>query len=141
MFILDTDTLSLAFHGQDRVAARIVAAEAAGEEVAITAITRAEVLRGRIEYLLKAADKAHWLRAYDLLVRTEKQSADVIVLPITEVATDHFERLRSSKKRKKGTHADLLIACIALAHDASLVTRNTKDYANISGLKLENWAD
>ena len=141
MFILDTDTLSLAFQGQERVAARIAAAESAGESVAITVITRAEVLRGRIEYLLKAADKVHWLRAYDFLVRTEERLASVLVLPITEQATDHFERLRSSRKRKKGTHADLLIACITLANNATLVTRNTKDFANVPGLKLDNWAD
>jgi tRNA(fMet)-specific endonuclease VapC len=141
MFILDTDTLSLAFRGQEHVASRITAAETAGEVVAITAITRAEVLRGRIEYLLKAADKVHWLRAYDLLVRTEGRLASVLILPITEPAADHFERLRASKKRKKGTHADLLIACIAMANYATLVTRNTKDFAHVPGLTLENWAD
>ena len=141
MFILDTDTLSLAFQGHERVATRIANAETAGESVVITVITKAEVLRGRIEYLLKAADKAHWLRAYELLTRTEERLAKVAVLPVTEAATDHFERLRLSRKRKKGTHADLLIACIALANDATLVTRNTKDYANVAGLKLENWAE
>ncbi len=43
--------------------------------------------------------------------------------------------------RAKGTHADLLIACIVLAHNATLVTRNTKDFANIPGLKQGNWAN
>ena len=36
---------------------------------------------------------------------------------------------------------DLLTACIALAHDATLVTRNTRDFAVVPGLKIENWAD
>lgn len=36
---------------------------------------------------------------------------------------------------------DLRIACIALAHDATLVTRNTKDFAHVPNLKVENWAD
>jgi predicted nucleic acid-binding protein len=36
---------------------------------------------------------------------------------------------------------DMLIACIALAQDALLVTRNTKDFNNVSGLKLANWAE
>jgi predicted nucleic acid-binding protein len=36
---------------------------------------------------------------------------------------------------------DMLIACIALAHDALLVTRNTKDYKGIAGLRMENWVD
>lgn len=37
--------------------------------------------------------------------------------------------------------ADMLIACIALAHNALLVTRNTKDYKNVAGLRLDNWVD
>ncbi len=139
MFILDTDTFSLVFRGQDRVTAHVAAAEAAGETVAISAVTRAEVLKGRIEYLLKAADKSHWLRAYDLLVRTEERLAKVEIVPVTEAAADHFDRPRSVKKRKK-SHADLLIACIALAHDATLVTRNVKDFQNVPNLRLENWA-
>lgn len=42
---------------------------------------------------------------------------------------------------KKSGRKDLLQACIALAHAATLVTRNTKDFQPIPGLKLENWAD
>ena len=37
--------------------------------------------------------------------------------------------------------SDMLIACIALAQDALLVSRNTKDFSKIPGLKLANWAD
>ncbi|HET6576223.1 MAG TPA: type II toxin-antitoxin system VapC family toxin [Fimbriiglobus sp.] len=141
MYILDTDTFSLQLHGQGRVTACVAAAEAAGERVAISVVTRAEVLKGRFEYLLKAADKMHWLRAYDFLVRTEERLAKVAVIPVTETAADHFDRLRAERKRKKKGHADLLIACIALAHDATLVTRNVKDFRNVPNLKVENWAD
>ncbi len=52
-----------------------------------------------------------------------------------------FDRLRVNKRLKKMGRPDLLIACFALAHKATLVTRNTKDFANVPGLKLENWAD
>jgi tRNA(fMet)-specific endonuclease VapC len=140
MFLLDTDIFSLVLQGRDRVTARVAAAEATRERVTISAITRAEVLKGRIEYLLKAADKAHWLRAYDFLVRTEERLAKVEIIPVTESAADYFDRLRVTRKQKKN-HADLLIACIALAHDATLVTRNRKDFQNISNLRFENWAD
>jgi tRNA(fMet)-specific endonuclease VapC len=36
---------------------------------------------------------------------------------------------------------DLKIACVALAHDATLLTRNTTDFAQIAGLRIENWVD
>jgi predicted nucleic acid-binding protein len=35
----------------------------------------------------------------------------------------------------------MLIACTALANDALLVTRNVKDYKDVPGLRIENWAD
>lgn len=35
--------------------------------------------------------------------------------------------------------ADLLIAATALEHDMTLVTGNTKHFARIPGLRLENW--
>jgi tRNA(fMet)-specific endonuclease VapC len=34
---------------------------------------------------------------------------------------------------------DMLIAAIAKAHDLTLVTRNTKEFNRIAGLRLEDW--
>ena len=34
---------------------------------------------------------------------------------------------------------DLMIASVALVHDLTLVTHNTADYRNISGLRLDDW--
>ena len=34
---------------------------------------------------------------------------------------------------------DLMIAAVALVHDLTLVTNNTKDFQNIPGLRLEDW--
>lgn len=34
---------------------------------------------------------------------------------------------------------DLLLACQALAMDATMVTNNTREFERIDGLKLENW--
>ena len=36
---------------------------------------------------------------------------------------------------------DLRIACIVKEHDAVLLTRNTKDFERVPGLKFENWPD
>jgi tRNA(fMet)-specific endonuclease VapC len=36
---------------------------------------------------------------------------------------------------------DLRITCIALAHDATLLTRNTVDFAQIPSLRFENWLE
>ncbi|MBM3978972.1 MAG: type II toxin-antitoxin system VapC family toxin [Planctomycetes bacterium] len=50
------------------------------------------------------------------------------------------DQLRTDKKLRKVGLADVLIASIAIAHRATLVTRNTKDYAHVPNLKLDNWA-
>ena len=36
---------------------------------------------------------------------------------------------------------DLKIACITLEYDSTLLTRNTKDFAQVPGLRFENWLD
>ena len=52
-----------------------------------------------------------------------------------------FDRLRSHKKLVKIGRSDLLIASIALAHQATLVTRNVRHFRQVPGLNVENWAD
>jgi tRNA(fMet)-specific endonuclease VapC len=73
--------------------------------------------------------------------QTEEMLADFLILPVDDEAVRQFGRLRREKKLKKIGRADLLIACIALAQDALLVTRNTKDFQLVTGLRLENWVD
>jgi tRNA(fMet)-specific endonuclease VapC len=36
---------------------------------------------------------------------------------------------------------DLKIACIALAHEALLLSRNLVDFEKVPGLRVENWLD
>jgi tRNA(fMet)-specific endonuclease VapC len=64
MILLDTDTVTLLASGHGRVVERALAAT---DVVATTIITRAEILRGRIEFLLKAADGQQVERAQALL--------------------------------------------------------------------------
>ena len=54
---------------------------------------------------------------------------------------DRLDRLKLSKKLRKIGRADMLIACIALGHDATLVTRNVRHFSDVPGLRVENWAD
>ena len=63
------------------------------------------------------------------------------IISFNAAGAAEFDRLRQDKKLKKIGRADLLIACIALAHRATLVTRNLRHFGQIPGLRLENWAD
>jgi tRNA(fMet)-specific endonuclease VapC len=139
MYILDTDTLNLVFRAHPQVMDRRSSVPAA--QIAITVITRIEVLQGRFAFLLKAATAPELRRAQQLLEQTEQALTAVSqVLPI-EAAADEFDRLRANRKLKKIGRADPLIAAITLARQATLVTRNLKDFRQVPALQVENWAD
>jgi tRNA(fMet)-specific endonuclease VapC len=138
MILLDTDSFTLHQVGHARFMERF---QAAAEVPAITIITQVEALRGRQDALLKAEDGARLLRAQDGMVRTTRHLTLFAVVPFDDAAAAEFDRLRQNKKVKKIGRGDLLIAGIALAHRATLVTRNARHFSQIPGLRVENWAD
>jgi tRNA(fMet)-specific endonuclease VapC len=139
MYLLDTDTLTHLHAGNSNVVERLKSV--LDIEVGITIITKVEILRGRIDYLLKAETGANLLKAQELLFRTEALLNDLAIVPINQAASIEFDRLRSVSKFRKIGRADLLIASITLANRAILVTRNLRHFKQIPGLRVENWVD
>jgi tRNA(fMet)-specific endonuclease VapC len=74
-------------------------------------------------------------------VRSERDLSKFVILPIDAAVAGIFDRLRQDKKLRKIGRADLLIACIVLAHRGILVTRNVRHFRQIPGLRVQNWAD
>lgn len=138
MILFDTDTLTLFNAGNSRIRER-AAREA--DEIAITVVTRIEVLMGRFSFVLKAKDGEERVRAQSQLIRSDRELATLKIIPVSANAAAEFDRLRESKKLTKIGRADLLIACIALANRATVITRNLKHFRQIPGLAIENWAD
>lgn len=139
MYLLDTDTITRLLAGNINVVARLKSVE--GTEVGITIINKAEMLRGRIDYLLKAETGADWLKAQELLFRTEEFLQTTLIVPANQAASLEFERLRAVSNLRKIGRADLLIASITLANRATLVTRNTRHFRQVPGLQVVNWVD
>lgn len=137
MFVLDTDTLTHLLVGHKRVTKRRARTT---EEVALTVVTRIELLQGRFASVLKAENGEQLLRAQQRLAENERNLTKFIILTVDAAAVVEFDRLRQNKKLKIG-RADLLIAAITLANRATLVTRNQKDFRKVPGLRIENWAD
>lgn len=138
MIVLDTDTLTLYFRNHPRVLKRRRQAE---DEVVITVISRIEVLQGRFATVMKAADGVELQRGQERLDEAEQDLRSFRVVPVTHAATAEFDRLRENKKLKKIGRPDLLIAAIALANQATVATRNEKDFRQVPGLQIENWVD
>ncbi len=137
MYVLDTDTLSLLFRGHAGVAARVAQAT---EEVVTSVITRIEILQGRFASVLKAENSAKLLQAQQRLDESEQDLSRFTVLAIDDAAAAEFDRLRLNKKLKKIGRGDLLIAAVTLANRATLVTHNRKDFDQVPGLSVEDWA-
>jgi tRNA(fMet)-specific endonuclease VapC len=144
IYLLDTDILTLAQHGQRAVADRIAAVKPS-DTVAVPVVTQSQVFKGRIATLLSAPDGTAAARAATAFCAVDEYIRRYPLILFDAAAGTHFDRLRAARQAKtvswKGDLGDFLNACIALAHAATLVTRNTKDFAGIPGLKLENWAD
>ena len=140
MHLLDSDTLTYLYEDHPRVVRRLRALDP-GEVVATTIISKIEVLQGRHAFVLKASRLAEFLRAQDLLVRTEQFLARVPIVFLDAAAIRHFEGLRKNKGLRKIGRADLLIAASALAQRAILVTRNLRHIERIPGLHVVNWVD
>ncbi len=139
MHLLDTDILSLLQRGNAKVVKALEASD--DSALAITLITKIELLRGRYDFVLKAANGEQLLRAEKWLKETEVFLAKTpVIYPDTAAATQ-FDRLRLMKRLRKIGRADLLIASIVLANDATLVTRNVRHFKQIPDLKIVNWAE
>ena len=77
--------------------------------------------------------------AYESLSRFTDFLEGFTRLPFDKEAAARFMKLRKNGIRI-GT-MDLRIACIVMEHDAVLLTRNTKDFEKVPGLKFENWLE
>jgi tRNA(fMet)-specific endonuclease VapC len=139
MYLLDTNILTALHAGNSKV---ITAIERLDDpQIAITIITKVELIQGRISFLLKATSGQDLLRAQNLLSQTESLLAELEIVPFDRAAIEQFDLLLTNKSLRKSGRADLLIASIVLANRATLVSRNLKDFQNIPNLKLVNWMD
>jgi len=141
MIVLDTDIVTLLSYGRNEKLRERIAAVEEGEELAVTLITRMEILQGRFASIRNAANQDELRDATERFQASEQLLDSFVRLDAEDAARQHFDRLRKGKKTKNMRRGDMLIACIALARDALLVTRNVKDYKDVAGLRLENWAD
>ena len=139
MHLLDTDTLTHLYAANPKVVERLRTVD--DPDIGITIVTKVEVLRGRIDYLLKAETGVDLLKAQELLFRTEELLNQLLIVPMSQLAAEQFERLCATPKLRKVGRADLLIASIALANRAILVTRNLRHFRQIPGIRVVNWVD
>jgi len=131
MYALDTNTVLDYFRGKGQVAARLLATPPS--EVGLPAVAAYEVWVG----VLGSQN------AKRRQVEYERFLAVVAILPFDAVAGRRAADLRLALERKGELIGpiDMLIAATALAHGATLVTRNVREFDRVPGLTVVNWHD
>ena len=131
-FLIDTDIASFFLKRRFAVLDRRMRAAIRAREVAISAITRAEL---RYDQALMPAEACKRHELIDAFLET------IPVLDRDQEAADRYCPIAAAL-RKRGRPIgcmDTMIAAHALAEGMILVTNNTDDFQYVEGLVLENW--
>lgn len=75
-------------------------------------------------------------------VQTFKASFLGRILPISECIEEYAkQKAQLMRIGRRTEELDIFIGATAISHGLTLVTRNTKDFINMGGIRLENWID
>ncbi len=131
MLVLDSNTISYYFRGDPLVVPRMQALKPA--DVGVPAIVEYELRYG----LRRLPPEA----AAPRLAALAKLLQPLQVLPFDSECAAHAARIRAeleSMGTPIGPH-DTLIAATALRHQATLVTRNVREFSRVAGLQWVDW--
>ncbi|MBC7809280.1 MAG: type II toxin-antitoxin system VapC family toxin [Akkermansiaceae bacterium] len=138
MRILDTDHMSfLQYDGDEAKAILLRLRSVPKDDIATTVATYEEQMRGRMARLASTNKPQEQIVMYREMKQSLQQYCFISVLDFDTTASAEFAQLRKTYPRL-GT-MDLKIAAIALANNATLLTRNSRDFDKIPGLLIEDW--
>lgn len=129
-YLLDTDVFSLMVKGQDEAINARMQKLAKGEAT-LSVITTGEYFYGVAHAPVSALREKRAQRLIDFFG----------VAPLDPEVGPTYGAIRANLQ-VKGTPIgpnDLWLAAHAKAHGLVMVTRNTREFKRVSGLKLENW--
>lgn len=102
-------------------------------EIALCSIVKAELLYGA----------RHSRQVEANLQLLKRFFSPLASLPFDDRCAEEAGQIRAdlSAQGKPVGPNDLLIAATARAHDAVLVTHNTREFSRITGMRMEDWED
>ncbi|BBC26022.1 type II toxin-antitoxin system VapC family toxin [Pseudanabaena sp. ABRG5-3] len=128
MYLLDTNICIALLKGNPQV---ISSFNACADECYISTINVAELYKG--VYCSRRVEQN--------LVSLELFLKDMPIISFDLFAAKEFGKIQSELRQigKPTGELDAMIAAVARSRHDWVVTNNTKDFINISGLGLENW--
>jgi tRNA(fMet)-specific endonuclease VapC len=139
LWIFDTDHVSLVLRGHPNVITRL---EQVSAQTSTTIITVQEIFNGWMGELNQPnAKRETILDHYHRLFLAMELLKSLPILEFDSLAFDRYEGLLANNPtlRKKRLQKDLRIAAIALSCNATVVTRNRRDFEQVPRLKIEDW--
>lgn len=137
MLILDTDHMSELGRETARRSALEQRLGSATLPVATTIATAEELLRGRLAQVAGNKSGKQLMVPYRRMNVLHEALSNWLVMPWTETAAGRYDHLRGLRLGI-GT-MDLRIAAIVIANNATLLSRNLKDFGRVPELKVEDW--
>lgn len=130
MWLLDTNACIALLNGSSRPLADRLARQRPSQ-IRLCSVVKAELLFGA-----RNSD-----RVADNLRLLDNFFERFVSLPFDDDCADAYARTRVDLQRAGNPIGpnDLMIAAIAIAGDATLVTHNTGEFARVVGLKVEDW--
>ena len=142
-YILDTDHITALQRRNVNFLQRFKKID--GSQIFVTIISLEEQIQGRFEQINIIKKNKNYEKlpgAYTFLRETayffSQMQMQKKLLDFDQSALDCYQNL-SQQFPNKRVQQDLKIAAIALTHQMTLVTRNTRDFCQIPNLKLEDW--
>jgi tRNA(fMet)-specific endonuclease VapC len=106
-------------------------------DVATTIINYEEQVRGWMAYIARARSLEKQVEAYRRLRNHLENYRQIPVLDFNDAAARIYQQLRRARIRI-GT-MDLKIAAIVISLDATLLSRNQRDFSSVPGIHVEDW--
>lgn len=139
LLILDTDHVSLVLRGHPTVVKHL---KQASVKPSTTIITVQEIFNGWVGELNQPNAKSTTiLDRYHQLYLAMALLKRLPILEFDAPAFNIYENLllQNLNLRKKRLQKDMRIAAIALSLDATVITRNRRDFEQVPGLNIEDW--
>lgn len=137
-FILDTDHVSLILRGDVRLRGKVEQ----HPDACTTVITIQEVFNGWITRLNQAKPSDDFVQLYTLFAQSIEYLKQTEIMNFSQDADRYFRLLlqQNPALRKARLQRDMRIAAIALSQNATIVTRNKKDFGQVPGLQIVDWS-